>query len=682
LRSAGKEIGYVESSCLGLDGGPSFSISPSGFVLFGDAAFHIRRVEVFDRAFSRSEAASSSRSFMWFLPQEVRTLLLRSDKERGTAFTFAGILSKPAPAWRNVCFHGIFLDRFMETGYGDANDVQDSLKSIAFLGLKVLNSDHAVCHLLTAETKTVIQHILSGMGPSIDLAKKISAAAKQGTSQSIYNLLLFHKEKLSKLRKGDFLIVSVGVFNQDLHDAAVLIQCFDDEVFEVTIVNPCSNPENAFHSVKLSSLPYKRKYLTSFSLGKVSKDRVFDMSWWLWLFVFRCKRSSRNDFASFYSVVGWLRDEPFDVTVDNWEGCLDSEENIQVSDYRSVPTSSSGHHKVVTESVYYLCRRLGLPRSSVKTFFLGLRVELSHCIRKDLPHLHVISRSERKLIQLGVQQMCFSVLKFGEGLLDLDAKDKILGECLQCAESIYKTLETTHEANEYAVCESVLQLGQGICSDAQATRFPLFEYFMSNEDLAGLGGGELDYDSGIAEDLIHDNLERVKTFHDGLDKIRRTLRLMFILEANRERLRLCTRLILLIAERMFTHVLPVPLGPLTRRDPSKKCIWSCTQVNISQQKEAVHLLASLSFHIVSAAADIEWDEHFHMAFTCILGCITAIADAVLRVNANEKAGGMSEALNSGFFVSSDIFQAQATVFPVYCAKLLHLRVGVLDYFRY
>ena len=93
------------------------------------------------------------------------------------------------------------------------------------------------------------------------------------------------------------------------------------------------------------------------------------------------------------------------------------------------------------------------------------------------------------------------------------------------------------------------------------------------------------------------------------------------------------------------------------------------------------MLASLSFHIVSAASGLEWDEHFHMLFTSILGSIAAIADAILRTDASDSIGGVTRALKSGFFVSSELFEAQAAVFPVYCANLLTLRAGVLDYFR-
>ncbi len=685
-KTSGNEVGFVEDSLLGYDGGPSFSIDPAGFVLFGDTLTHIRRVEVFRNSFSESEADSSSRTLSWFLPEAVRAILIRSDKERDTAFSLAGILTRPVPSWRTGCFHGIFLDRFMDSGYGVDNSVHGSLRALSFLGSKVLKSNYAISTLISDDDKSKIQSVLSGLQASVDLARKISTAAKQGNSKSIFSLLNFHREKLAKLSPGDFLLVPVGVQNEneDVLDAAVLLYFLDDENLEVTIVNPCSDETNAFHSIKPSALPCKKRYLTSFSLGSIPKNRVFDTSWWLWLFVFRCTHESRNCFDAFYSVLGWLVNEPFDVAIDRWEenaGIGDDNDNLQPSDFRSSPMSSTGHHKVVTESFYYLCRRTGLSRASIKTFLTALRLEMSECVRKDLLQLHAVSRSERKIIQIGVQQMCFNVLKFCENLSGDNAKSMILLEFLKSAQGIGRALDTKQEANEYAACEAVLQLGDGYCSDGSAL-FPLFENFLSGYDLEGLGGGETDWYSGLAEDLIHDKLERVKTFEDGLDTIRQTLRLMFIIEANKHRLRLFNRLILLIGENIFTHVLPAPLGPLTRKDTKKKCIWNCTQAILAQQKEAIHLLSCLSFHIASAASGVEWDEHFHMSFTCVLGCIAAIADAILRAETKDKIGGVTKALNSGsYYVSSDLFEAQSSVFPVFSAKLLNLRAAILDYFR-
>ena len=675
----GKECGTVQNACLGFDGGPAFDIVSSGFVLFGDAQLNIRRVEVFDRPFSKSEAASCSRTLGWFLPESVRSMLLRINKERGAAFSLSGILSRPSPCWKTGCFHGIFLDRFMATGYGNDHDVHHSLRALAFLGPKVLLSDHAIVKSISQTEKGFMSQILAGLKNSVDLARKVATVSKQKNhARSIYNLLNFLREKLSNIKPGAFLIVPVGVYNHTDHDIVLLVRCLDKEKYEITVVNPCGETAESFHSMKPNSLPYKSKHLTSFLLGQISKERVLDMSWWLWLLIFRCVRAEKNNFQSFYEVIGWLRNEPFDVTVDMWEEGIS--ETTQPSDFRSVPMSFTTHYKVVTESFYFLCRRYGVLRSSVKAFFAGLRLEMFECVRRDLLQVQIISRSEKKIIEIGIQQMCFNILKYCENLSDHSVKSTLLADAFKRGTSIANILDSKQEASDYATCKTVLELGQGICKDAQSSLFPLFDSFLSDHDLQGLGDGEMDFVSGLQEDLLHDKLERVKSFDDAIHTIRRTLRVFFVLEAQQDRVRLSNRLILLIAERMFTFVLPTPLGPLTRKITKRKCIWSCACI-LAQQKEAVDLLASLSFHIVSAASGLEWDEHFHMLFTSILGSIAAIADAILRTDASDSIGGVTRALKSGFFVSSELFEAQAAVFPVYCANLLTLRAGVLDYFR-
>jgi len=125
----------------------------------------------------------------------------------------------------------------------------------------------------------------------------------------------------------------------------------------------------------------------------------------------------------------------------------------------------------------------------------------------------------------------------------------------------------------------------------------------------------------------------------------------------------------------------VPLGPHTRR--KRKCVWYDEDILYSQQQSVVALMLALGQHFMTSAATVKRKHDFHGVIITIVGCMTAICDAVLRSPCKDLDGrrsGIKQALDQGFGLSTDMFVKQAEVFPVFSASLLTLRAGVLDYF--
>ena len=179
-------------------------------------------------------------------------------------------------------------------------------------------------------------------------------------------LLKFLLEKLNLLQMSGFLLVPIGIAtNQEQHDVIVIVENVDTDVFRVTIVNSDPNHGAAFHGVSPSAIPLKDKFRSALCLGTVSKETITDMSWWMWLFVFRCIRNDKNNASELYGVLGWLKKIPFDVLVDRFERG-NPQLQVQGGEFRSSQMGSTSFYRVVQESFFSLCRSRGVPSSSVK----------------------------------------------------------------------------------------------------------------------------------------------------------------------------------------------------------------------------------------------------------------------------------------------------------------------------
>ena len=74
---------------------------------------------------------------------------------------------------------------------------------------------------------------------------------------------------------------------------------------------------------------------------------------------------------------------------------------------RSIPRSASTYWKVVTESVFHLCRQAGVSPGALKTVFHALRVEMLRSVARDLLHVPSVSNTDRLAIALGVRQFTY-----------------------------------------------------------------------------------------------------------------------------------------------------------------------------------------------------------------------------------------------------------------------------------
>jgi len=486
------------------------------------------------------------------------------------------------------------------------------------------------------------------------------------------------------------LLVPIGIYFEDRQgrhevDVMLTVECEGDDKYKITVVNVSKTGGVVFHSVFPSLLPAKNRYRTCMELGVFSKTRILDMNFWMWLMILRCRCSQRHTADKLYEILGWIKNESFEVTVDKTENPEPPPESL-----RSIQMGDSTYYKVVSESVFHLCRSAGVSKGSLKVLSHAIRVQAVRFALQDLDHAPTIGHTDRMAIMLGVRQMTYSALKLHErigkemreGGVQEEGRHALLRRTVGDADRVQQLLARKQKVEEYPVMQSKLSLGDAAVATRQPDVFSLFDHFLVvDDDKTGRGAKSCLF-TGMPADLLPQRSEhKAKTLDEAVKACRNVLQRLFVLKKHAAHCRLSSRLSLMMIERFFFNNVPVPLGPHTRR--KRKCVWYDEDILYSQQQSVVALMLALGQHFMTSAATVKRKHDFHGVIITIVGCMTAICDAVLRSPCKDLDGhrsGIKQALDQGFGLSTDMFVKQAEVFPVFSASLLTLRAGVLDYF--
>ena len=141
-----------------------------------------------------------------------------------------------------------------------------------------------------------------------------------------------------------------------------------------------------------------------------------------------------------------------------------------------------------------------------------------------------------------------------------------------------------------------------------------------------------------------------------------------------------------VLQHLFTHVLPVPLGPESRRtSAASPCLWA-EPVPYAQQLAVGMALRRLACHFVAAMYSLEPSRGFHAVAVVVLGAAAAMCDANLRRLAPDLPSGVSRALEGEVpgarcGVGPGQFGAQSETIQVTAQELNVVRTRILDYFE-
>jgi hypothetical protein len=123
----------------------------------------------------------------------------------------------------------------------------------------------------------------------------------------------------------------------------------------------------------------------------------------------------------------------------------------------------------------------------------------------------------------------------------------------------------------------------------------------------------------------------------------------------------------------------------------QRCIWD-QEISYELQVELMLTLQRLSEHFASASLSIQQSRPFDGVCITVMGCLAAVADAVMRQIAPDEAAEVSSHLSGrtaqgrqlghpGFGISAGTFASQTETIEVHSPELVIARTAVLDYFQ-
>jgi hypothetical protein len=177
----------------------------------------------------------------------------------------------------------------------------------------------------------------------------------------------------------------------------------------------------------------------------------------------------------------------------------------------------------------------------------------------------------------------------------------------------------------------------------------------------------------------------VTSHHDAATAMRDCAELCTLLDYQRDTVKNSYLHRITLLQHLFTRVIPLPLPPT--EDPSK-CFWRSSPIRYADQADILRLLNILCRHFVAVSLSLNVTRSFDAIRMLILGCITCIADCVLRIPACDRpskfglhyAGLVPGPVASfGFDVGYYALESESALF--FTPELQTARTQLLDYFH-
>jgi hypothetical protein len=180
--------------------------------------------------------------------------------------------------------------------------------------------------------------------------------------------------------------------------------------------------------------------------------------------------------------------------------------------------------------------------------------------------------------------------------------------------------------------------------------------------------------------------DSVATHHEAATAMRDAAELCTLLDYQRDTIKNAYLHRAALLEHLFTRVIPLPLP--ADAEPSK-CFWRAAPMRYCEQADLLRLLDILCRHFVAVSLSLNVTRSFDATRMLVLGCITCIADCVLRLPASDRpskfglhyAGAVPGPVAPfGFDVGYYAVESENAKFTK--PELQTARTQLLDYFTY
>ena len=352
------------------------------------------------------------------------------------------------------------------------------------------------------------------------------------------------------------------------------------------------------------------------------------------------------------------------------------------AEYRSPQRASTAYYKCLNQTLVYMMRRKGLSLSKCKLISFMVRLEMLAMVDNDLGYVSGLSESDRRVIQMGCQQVAYTALKIHhkETTLSLStAQLEQVHERLMMMDAVTLSLPSTDVTS--AASPSPLHLD--LPTPPQSTAFPLCDRLQRKEDVEGLAGLPVRLPAYVPVDVLQQPV-RARDFEEALAAIRHVDRECTKVAVQGHCIRQQPQLIVSMIAHTFTHIVPVPLPTSSPQYPGS--VWA-TDLRYALQLDVLILLQRIIEHFAASVFSLEPTRSFDAVRVLIPAVLLSIADVVLRKTATDIPSEVSLNLAGHplslppFGVSLGKFIEQSEVMLLHTAELSVARTSVLDYFH-
>ena len=594
-------------------------------------------------------------------------------KQRYQSLSLASLYKRPPPVFVHPAYLGQFGDAFLEGTGLDSGDVAPSIAVLSLVYSKLRDEADVAGGLIAEKEWAAVDHVAEVLKEAKETSRRFTLAKK--SPQQLVAFMKYFRGRLEAVKEGETLLVPAGI---DAHPIILCVERSSASSYRLTVTNTHPQAGLSYHAVSPTSPP-KLRYRTSLTVDNIPSTRMLDDAWWILLFKLTVVPSKQNRPDKLYDwLLPWMADQPLDAVLAAQTSSDEGENG-----WRSPQRASTAYYKSITDTCVYLMRRRGLAAAQCKLVSFMVRLSMLAMVDNDLQYLSGLSESDRRVIQMGCQQIAYHAIKLN------GSKQKAVSLSTQQLEAVHERLSTidamllsqpSTDISSAAAPSPILLL---LPSPPHSSDFPLCDRLQRKDDVEGLAGLPTRLPPYVPVDVLQQP-ERARNIEEALAAIR---------HADRE----CTRvavqphcvknqaaLIVSIISHTFTHIVPTPLPPSSPDHATS--LWS-VELRYALQLDLLILLQRIVEHFAASVFSLQPSRSFDAVRLLVPAALLAVADAVLRKCATDIPSEVSLNLMGHplgllpYGPSVGRFVEQSEVMLLHTPQLAIVRTAVIDYFH-
>ena len=592
-------------------------------------------------------------------------------RQRYQSLSLATLYKRPPPTYVHPAYLGQFGDAFLEGTGLDSGDVAPSIAVLSLVFSKLRDEADVASEAIGEKEWAAVDHVSEVLKEAKEMSRRFTLAKKN--PQQLIAFMKYFRGRLEGVKEGEMLLVPAGI---DAHPIILCVERTSASTYRLTLTNTHPLAGLSYHAVSPSSPP-KLRYRTSLTVDDIPSARMLDDAWWVLLFKLTVMQSKQNRPDKVYDwLLPWMADKPLDAV-------LAAQSEDGADEWRSPQRASTAYYKSITDTCVYIMRRRGLSRAQCKLVSFMVRLSMLAMVDNDLQYAGGLSESDRRVIQMGCQQIAYHAIKLNNNLqkgASLSTQQlEAIHDRLSTIDALLMSQPSTDTSSAAAPSPLLLQLP----TPPHWSDHPLCDRLLRKDDVEGLAGLPTRLPPYVPVDVLQQP-ERARQFEEALAAIRHCDRECTRVAVQPHCVKNQAALIVSIISHTFTHIVPAPLPASSPAYATS--LWSI-ELRYALQLDLLILLQRIVEHFAASVFSLQPSRSFDAVRLLVPAALLAIADAVLRKEATDipseislnlmghPLGLLPYGINVGRLVE------QSEVMLLHAPELAILRTSVIDYFH-